>query len=279
MRTSGAVVDATRLGMHDHLCWWYTDDDDFRVRAVEFLATGLELGLRVVYVGPGGYDDLVDDLSDLRGADAEIRRGALQVVPLADYYRSGQVVIPHDQVRTYAAATEQALTDGFAGLRVAAQVTPLVRTPEQVAAFARYEHLVDRYMTAHPFSAMCGYHLAELTPVAAAELACMHPVATEGAVMFRLYGSDAADAALSGEVDRSVHEVFEAALRRIDTGPPGEPVVIDARRLDFIDHHGLTMLRDRGRDAGAEVVLRNAGPGPVRLAELLALDGITVEAA
>jgi len=41
-------------------------------------------------------------------------------------------VDPDAQVRTYAAATGAALAAGFTGLRVVAEATPLVRTPEQL---------------------------------------------------------------------------------------------------------------------------------------------------
>jgi hypothetical protein len=46
--------------------------------------------------------------------------------------------------------------------RVAADATPLVRTFDDRAAFARYEHLVDAYMTRHAFSAMCAYNRSKL---------------------------------------------------------------------------------------------------------------------
>jgi hypothetical protein len=76
-------------------------------------------------------------LKDPRGLDGPhgaLDRGALQVFSLDEMRRTGAGPDPRDQVRAYAAATEEALALGFAGLRVAAEVTPLVRAPEHVDA-------------------------------------------------------------------------------------------------------------------------------------------------
>jgi hypothetical protein len=119
--------------------------------------------------------------------DKELRDDALQVVSLDSTYTTGTVVDPAAQVQLYAAATAEALDAGFTGLRVAAEVTQLVRTPAQLDAFARYEHLVDRYMATHPMSAMCSYDRGELGDDVIAQLACMHPCAHAGAAPFHLH--------------------------------------------------------------------------------------------
>ncbi len=161
-RASGIVTDARGLGAHDHLCWAYDDLEEFRVAAGQFLAEGLQLGQRVCYVGDDTTDQLAADLRDAPGMDQALSEGAAQVAAVADTYPHGTVIEPEDQVAAYADATERAVTAGFAGLRVAADVTALVRSPAQLDAFARYEHLIDDYMTEQPFSAMCAYNRTEL---------------------------------------------------------------------------------------------------------------------
>lgn len=288
------MVDATGLGVHDHICWPYTDPSDFRARALEFLADGLRQGLKVCYVGPGAEARLWADLGSLPDRDHHGRRGALQVASLPDIYRSGGVVVPAEQMRAYAAATERALRQGFAGFRVVAETTSLVRTTEQVDAFAAYEHLVDRYMATHPFSALCACRSAEL-PRGPAEVACMHPLVRRGTVLFRLSGADRADAALGGEVDVTVHDLFAAALHRADLGGADaradargaagrtkggrRSVVIDGEGLTHIDHRALVILSDHARRIGTTIVLRTSHPGPSRVIDVLGLDDITVEAA
>jgi hypothetical protein len=78
-------------------------------------------------------------------------------------------------VDTYLQATEQALSAGYRGLRVAADATDLARTRAQRDAFVRYEHLIDQGMADVPFSAMYAYDRRVLGE-AASELACAHPI-------------------------------------------------------------------------------------------------------
>ena len=64
---------------------------------------------------------------------------------------------PAEVMKKCAAATQEALADGYRGLRISADVTDLVRAPDQHDAFARCEFLLERYSARHPLSAMCGY--------------------------------------------------------------------------------------------------------------------------
>ncbi|EWM10708.1 hypothetical protein KUTG_01012 [Kutzneria sp. 744] len=156
MRASGTVDNARGLGVHDHVCWSFDGGAEFRRHARDFLADGLTLGQRVCYVGDGSVETLEAELCEAKGMAGALRRGAASVMPVWGIYREDTVIEPEAQVARYAAATERALADGFAGLRVAADVTSMVRRPAQLDAFARYEHLIDRYMTARPFAALCG---------------------------------------------------------------------------------------------------------------------------
>ncbi|MEV8510062.1 MEDS domain-containing protein [Actinoplanes sp. NPDC051475] len=120
---------------YGHVCLAYDDPATFRTAARDFLAEGAAAGERVWYLAsepPHGWEFRPD------------------LIRLGEHYPEGAVIDPARGLEAYAAATCQALADGYAGLRVAAEVTPLVRTPAQLDAFARYEHVVDRYMRTHP---------------------------------------------------------------------------------------------------------------------------------
>src|SRR5262249_47963177 len=83
--------------------------------------------------------------------------GAAQVISFEEFYGAGEPVDPAAVIKRYDAATHEALADGYRGLRVSADVTALVRAPEQQDAFAQCEFLLERYSSRHPLSAMCGY--------------------------------------------------------------------------------------------------------------------------
>jgi anti-anti-sigma regulatory factor len=267
-------VEDARHGGHQHHCLAYGDSAEFDDRARGFLADGLARGLRVRLVVGGDGPAAAARMGQLGG-----RADAVEVQSLSDTYGTDQVVDPPAQVRAYAAATDEAVAAGFAGLRVAADVTSLVRTPAQLDAFARYEHLVDRYMTGSPFSALCAYSRPELGAAAVADLACMHPrVHPAGTTAFRLHAAPSGAAVvLVGEVDLADRRQFDAALERSGIGAGGGEVVLDATRLAFVDHRSLLALAEVARRRSATVVLRTRLRTVARLVELLGITAVRVE--
>jgi anti-anti-sigma regulatory factor len=276
---SSALLDrAQDPHLRGHLCWRFGSQDEFVGQAREFLAEGLAEGQRVLYVGRGDLDVLVRQLCTVRALEDGIGRGAVQVASLEATYSSGAVVEPEEQVRRYATATGEALAAGFTGLRVAADATPMVRTPAQLDAFARYEYLVDRFMSTEPMSAMCAYSAAELDDESIAQLACLHPCASEGSTPFHLHaGSAGVSASLTGQLDVEARELWPLALERADLRPVDGRVVIDASRLEFIDHRSLLALADYAKQRDMTVVLRTSLSGPAHLLELLNVIAVRVE--
>lgn len=266
------------LGVHDHLSWAYEDRDDFVRRVREFVTDGLALGLRCIYAADRPLEQLEADLAGVPDLHAEVARGAVRVTVLGDIYRAGSVIDPDDMLATFSAATEDALAQGYAGLRVVADATPLIRTPEQLAAFATWEHKADRYMTRHPLSAVCGFD-RRVSPFAAVVLTCLHPAAREGTAPFGIFASDdRADLALAGELDVTATDSLRACLGRIELDVTRE-LVVDGTRLKFVDHRGLESIRDFASGFGATAVLRTSSGLPARLVDLLQLEGIRVEPA
>ncbi|GGQ74263.1 MEDS domain-containing protein [Couchioplanes azureus] len=246
-----------------HVCLSYDEPDSFENAARDFLAAGVAAGERVWYLAP------------------EPPRGwsfRPELVRLGDHYPEGGVIDPAAGVAAYASATDRALEDGYRGLRVAAEATPLVATPDQLDAFARYEHLVDRYMRGAPFSALCGYDRATLGGGAVDELACLHPVS---AAPFRLFAvaPGPADTGLAGELDWSTHELFAQALERADPRPGSGEWVIEAGWLTFVDHTCLLLLDEFARARGLTAVLRTRTVLPGRLVALMGLTALRVESA
>ncbi|GGM63009.1 hypothetical protein GCM10007977_075740 [Dactylosporangium sucinum] len=206
------------------MCWAYDEPQGFLVRAREWVAEGLAAGNWVWYV-PGGSVEAVE--------------GAHVVPPGAAY--PGRFD-PDHQVRVYREATERALAAGYSGLRVVAEATMLAKG--QVDLFARYEHLVDRYMHRAPMTALCAYDRTVLAKRDVGRLACVHPE-TNDDVGFQLYAGD--DLVLTGELDHTNHELFAAAVEH------AHGVRVDVERLRFVDHRALLYLERRGR-GGADLL-------------------------
>lgn len=262
VRVAGEIPVARPSGAGRHLCWVYAERVSFLVRARTFLAEGRAAGAQVRLVG--------DDLPALDGVEA---------VPTREFYPPDAVVDPLAQVEVYAAATAATLAAGHTGLRVAVDATPLVRSAPQLAAFAAYEHRIDRYMADHPFSAMCGYDRRQLGAAAVADLACMHSHHNLSEPPFRLHGAPGSgEVALSGELDVTSAEILARALDRAVPPVVDGELTFDAAGLDFVDHRSLLQLADYARGRGATAVLRTPLASAARLVELLRVPGVRVEA-
>lgn len=251
-----------RVTSYGHVCLSFDSRAELETSARDFLAEGTAAG------------ELVSYIAALPPVEP------LPFVPLDATYRDGAVIDPLRQVAAYTAATEDALAAGYTGLRVVADATSLVRTPAQLEAFARYEYRIDRYMCHHPFTAMCAYHRADLGDDVIAQLACLH-AESDAAVPFRLHACPPAEgcAALTGELDLAADDLLTATLRRADLSPAGGEVVLQAEGLTFADHRSLLRLGEYADDHGTTVVLRGANRATARVAALLDLPRLRVEAA
>ncbi|WP_432994173.1 MEDS domain-containing protein [Dactylosporangium sp. CA-233914] len=254
-----------------HVCWSYDDPAELHACARDYLGAGLAAGERVWFAAAGGPGELAGWLADAARHDP----GAVRFVPLEIAYPSGVVADPRAQVAAYAAATGEALADGYAGLRVVAECTPLVRTAEGLEAFARYEALVEPYIATSPMRAVCALHRPELGDFAVGELACLHPATNAAGIHFALHGDPPC---LTGELDMAAEPFFPAALRRVQPPPQDGRIVIGADDLRFIDHRALLHLQHYAEEHDTVVVLRTALGTAACLAELLGLSRVRIEA-
>jgi len=270
-------VDAARgFGPGDHLCWIFETHEEFRSRAVEFLADGLLAGERCWYVGAADVDALADDLGDLGPVGDLVGDGRLRVASLAQAYNGD----PAGQVRDWARAVDDALSAGHAGLRVVADCTSLARSRDGFDAFSRYELLIDGYYAGGArLCGMCAFHRPRLPGQTLGEIGCLHPLVNPGTAQpFRLHAATPpADAVLAGEVDVVSIEWFAKLLRRSGLFVEGTEVVLDAADLLFIDHRGLIVLDELARKAGTTAVLRHGPYQAKRIVEVLDIEAVRVE--
>ena len=256
--------------MHDHACWIYENDGERRKAVVEYFADGIRAAQRLLYVGGSPAARLRDDLEGLSGVESLVADGALHVLSLDDIEGAADRSDPERRLEAYAAAAEQAVADGYTGVRVAVAVAGLDGAPETHDAHTRWESLVDRAIVSRPLTALCLYDRRELPDHLLADLASVHPVShgSAGAPAFRVFALPDA-LALAGEVD-----YFSAAdlgrLLDITLRDDGE-MVLDLGGLGFVDHHGVMALAERARPLGERhgLTFQNV-PHPVaRLSEVM----------
>jgi hypothetical protein len=127
MRMIGPVGSYRELGVQDHLCWVHGDPRDYRPRLSDFFRDGLERGLRVAYLGSEDAGELRELLGRVADTGTPLVSGeAVRVISFEEFYGAAEPVDPAAVIKRYDAATQEALADGYRGLRVSADVTDLV---------------------------------------------------------------------------------------------------------------------------------------------------------
>ncbi|WP_409330909.1 MEDS domain-containing protein [Trujillonella humicola] len=274
----------TGLRPGDHLCWAYDGDAELAAAVLPYLDEGRRRGEHLLLVGQS-RPALLDLLEDLPDRDRLLADGRLEVRATQDAYAGADDLSPAAQVERYRAATLAAVGRGRAGLRVAADVTPLARPGAGgLGRLHAYEQLADVLMDAVPMTALCLYDAA-LGDDVLGPLAVLHPdqhlgrryplahLSGRGPVL-SLHGE--VDVSQAADVARALHDVAGGA------GPDEAPrdVVLDLTDLHFLDVAGAralatTVLELDGR--GVRVRLVGARRSTRRVLELFGLGAAPAE--
>jgi anti-anti-sigma regulatory factor len=240
------------------------------------MVAGLELGQRCLYVGDGPHDALLAELPPVLALDVALGSGALTVMSSSEVY---DVTAPTDaasQLAVYAATVNRAVADGFAGLRVVADITPLVVDPARRPAHLQWEQVADRYMTDHPWAPLCLYDARRVAGLDS--VMCVHPLQGVDNPTFTLYGVGPDRAALAGDLDGSVWDAAEEALDAL----PDTDESLDLSALTFADGPGVSILYaalQRRHDARRPLRLTGATRQFRKVWELCGYDPSLLEAA
>jgi ABC-type transporter Mla MlaB component len=207
--------------------------------------------------------------------DRLLADGTLRLMTVAEGYAATGRFSAERQFEFYDGATRRAVAEGYAGLRVVAELTALAADPLRRAELLRWEQLADRYVVDGPgLTAMCAYR-GDLPPAALADVASAHPAASAptGMPQFRLF-FDEDRLVLSGGVDISEAD----RLARLLGGSPSAPaVLLDLGRLDFVDLAGCRVIARWVGDLcarGVTVEIRGASSLFRRMWHLLDLSGV-----
>lgn len=260
----------------DHTCWVYDDVRQFGALAEEFLAEGVERHERVAYIGPAPREELATQLTKLGDVNRLLAQGQLELFSSLDMYRDAAEIDPAAQVEVFRVKGLSALADGYTGFRAAADLTPLVDSPERLATFARYEHLVDRLMATARLTGLCGYDRSIIGEETARRIAALHPVAGGVEPGFHLFAFDDDAVGLAGELDVDSHPDFAWALRQL-ADLSGE-VAVDASAVTFVDHRSLLELEAVAAECRLDLRLNGVSPVTRRVIDWLDLRRVSAAA-
>ncbi len=258
MRNHGPRFGLMRMGPHDHVGWTFSGPGEFMALAEPFLAEGARRNERLLYVAEN------PDTTAFGEWTSSLVPGTIVASTVAEVYGPSGIVDPIGQRATFAAALAEALDAGYSGIRVAADNTPLVLSPERMEAWLRWEVVADHFMSQNPVTGLCAFDRSQTDMGALQTLATVHPVWSADAEQppFRLFSSDSS-LWLEGEVD--AFAVAQARLA-LESLPPTTGVVVDLTHTAAVTGEAITALRQLC-EFGAAVTVRGATEIVRRLAQ------------
>ncbi|MBB6348717.1 MEDS domain-containing protein [Nonomuraea muscovyensis] len=268
-----------RLLPGDHVCWTF-DDHERHLRAlVRFLRKGLEHHQKVLY-----FTDTFLPTAFLAAAQAygaEVRQplsaGQLHVTTAEESFLSSGSFEPERALKGWTAAIDQARAEGYAGLRVAADMGWTVRPLVDMDELAWYEAQANQIFSAGYAMALCCYDRRLFTHAELERVSAAHPGAARAGAgsaeewepLLRIRRTSNG-LSLEGAADRTNRDALAAVLGPLvaaaDDGP--EPVVIDVASLTFADVATARLLAGAIAAGRGRILLRGARPA---LTELLAV--------
>ena len=106
-----------------------------------------------------------------------VDRGELVIASIAEIYGPERMVAAHSQRETFAAALAEALSEGYTGIRVAADNSSLVDTPERLRAWLKWEEAADDFMAENPVTGLCAFDRTRVASATLSEVMGTHHVA------------------------------------------------------------------------------------------------------
>ena len=263
-RRRASVHDTDAFQPHDHVAWFGDRGGDLYAVATAALADGARRGEKLMFVAE---DPDPAGLTGIDGLERLLATGQLELAAIDAVYGNGNAFSASDQLATFEGVLADALAEGYRGIRVVADNTPLAGGDnESFRRWLEWEQLTDRFQAASMVTGVCFFDHAALSGERRADLAAIHPVrsANGGGPPFSAF-SDGDAVFVTGKLDGSSAEQFR---RILGTAPVDRPLVVDLSGAEFVDRQPLLVLAE---SASADRPLRVRSDRHLR--ELVSLIG------
>ncbi len=237
------TATAADLSGGGHVCLVVTDDGDFADLATDFLADGNARGEKTVAFGAAD-SVLLARLTPLAaiGADPHLA------------FLGGRGLEPETMFAMFREQDALARREGYARLRVAADMDWLLSAAPSAEEIIGFEVLLDRVVAELGATVLCAYRSTSFDERTIVGTLCVHPVRMghEDEPPFELVSGDSESWRLRGAVDMSVAAEFAGAF----AAAAKSGGVVDMTGLEFIDVAGMRAIAQAARSADVPVQVR-----------------------
>jgi signal transduction histidine kinase len=175
--------DVRSLKAGDHLCLFYEEDLGERLLTlVPFIRQGLDQGERVLYVADDQSPEQLPASLSLHDVNVEAAmvRGAFCIWSRDQWLQPGPLD-PQKKAGQVRAIIDEALSQGFRGIRMAVEMTRVLGPTVEAEDLWRWESTLNDILDpAQPVRLICLYSKSRLSPEALEASLATHPIAVLG---------------------------------------------------------------------------------------------------
>jgi transcriptional regulator with XRE-family HTH domain len=159
---------ATAPRLFEHRVLAYGSDDDYLAAAIPFLAEGMERSERLLAVTTEARIGLLRDTLDDRSAQVEFADSA------------GWLRSPSEALKGYRAFVKEKFEGGAPWIRIWGEPVWAGRSDAEVAAWTRFESLLNLSFASSPATFVCPYDTTSVPEEIVADARRTHPQVTHG---------------------------------------------------------------------------------------------------
>ena len=272
---AGRTLAVQQAASGDHLCSFHGTPEQQRRLATAFVASALGTGDRVVYVAGEGDPAAIGRSLSERGIDAAepLRTGQLTVLDWAAINGSATEMDVEAVRAAYRDEADRSRAVGFPGLRVAAEMDPVVDALGSVERLMDWEDAVGQTFHDAEITAVCQYDAGRVAGAAQERLVAVHTAVAidDGTVPLATFNATEApdELRVAGELDLSTAPVLARALRA--RASQEARLRVDVGGVSFIDVTALRTMFEVAEElpGGSVLKLQSAPAQLIRLLRLL----------
>jgi len=236
----------------DHVAWITRRPDEFEWMAATQMSQGTMVGDKLLLLAPAHR---------AQGA-APLAEGVTVVDPVQDVLRGGPLRAER-MISAFREEADQARREGYRGIRMVADMDWLLDVPADFAHVVDFEQRLDRMIAELGALVVCVFRPESFVAGHLAELMSVHPHSRQprpGRSGFRIWSAGGGRWRVSGEVDMNNTTAFAARLATASASAGSGGLVLDLRRVTFIDVAGLRAIVRCSLDHQVGIVVQGLRP-------------------
>jgi len=180
------MTSLEELKVGDHVCCLYESEEEFSEVIIPFVKNGLVKGEKIFYLADSNTAERVLDLLRKEGLDVEIylTSGQLKFLTAKEIYSYDGFFDPDKMIELLQKETEQALTEGYAAIRVTGEMTWALQNIPGSERLIEYEAKLNLFFPHNKVYAICQYDMRRFDPTILLNVLRTHPIAIIGTEIY-----------------------------------------------------------------------------------------------